>query len=154
MNIDNNFIKKFKDDLTRDVNLSNYSWFNLGGNAEYFYKAKNKSLLLDFLKEAKLKKLKTTFLGAGSNILFRDSGVRGAVIKLGQDFSFCKIEEGDILTVGAATLDRKVANFAKENNSTCLDSKLLMVTHNAETLSTKQDWEDLCQVDLRCLVKN
>ena len=116
MNIDNNFIKKFKDDLTRDVNLSNYSWFNLGGNAEYFYKAKNKSLLLDFLKEAKLKKLKTTFLGAGSNILFRDSGVRGAVIKLGQDFSFCKIEEGDILTVGAATLDRKVANFAKENN--------------------------------------
>ena len=60
MNTDNNFIKKFKDDLTRDVNLSNYSWFNLGGNAEYFYKAKNKSLLLDFLKEAKLKKLKTT----------------------------------------------------------------------------------------------
>ena len=42
MNIDNNFIKKFKDDLTSDVNLSNYSWFNLGGPAEYLFKPKNK----------------------------------------------------------------------------------------------------------------
>ena len=115
MSIEINLIKKFRDHLTKDVKLSNYSWFNLGGNAEYFYKAKNKSQLMEFLKEAKIKKLKTTLLGAGSNILFRDNGVRGVVIKLGQNFSFNKIEE-DILTVGAATLDRKVASFAKDNN--------------------------------------
>ena len=115
MSIEINLIKKFRDHLTKDVKLSNYSRFNLGGNAEYFYKAKNKSQLMEFLKEAKIKKLKTTLLGAGSNILFRDNGVRGVVIKLGQNFSFNKIEE-DILTVGAATLDRKVASFAKDNN--------------------------------------
>ena len=116
MTLDINFIKKFEDNFTHDVNLSNYSWFNLGGNAEYFFKAKDKYQLLDFLKESKKIKLKTTFLGAGSNILFRDNGVKGAVIKLGQDFSYTKLISKDILEVGAATLDRKVSNFAKENN--------------------------------------
>tara|TARA_B100001248_G_C27398842_1_gene468038 strand:- start:6355 stop:7260 length:906 start_codon:yes stop_codon:yes gene_type:complete len=116
MIVDDNFIKKFKDNISKNVNLSNYSWFNLGGNAEYFFKAKDKYQLLDFLKESKKIKLKTTFLGAGSNILFRDNGVKGAVIKLGQDFSYTKLISKDILEVGAATLDRKVSNFAKENN--------------------------------------
>ena len=116
MIVDDNFIKKFKDNISKNVNLSNYSWFNLGGNAEYFFKAKDKYQLLDFLKESKKRKLKTTFLGAGSNILFRDNGVKGAVIKLGQDFSYTKLISKDILEVGAATLDRKVSNFAKENN--------------------------------------
>ena len=111
MIVDDNFIKKFKDNISKNVNLSNYSWFNLGGNAEYFFKAKDKYQLLDFLKESKKIKLKTTFLGAGSNILFRDNGVKGAVIKLGQDFSYTKLISKDILEVGAATLDRKVSNF-------------------------------------------
>jgi len=48
--------------------------------------------------------------------LFRDNGVKGAVIKLGKEFSYIKIIEKDILEVGAATLDRKLANFAKDNN--------------------------------------
>jgi len=116
MTIDTNFIKKFKGDFNQNVKLSNYSWFNLGGNAEYFYKAKDKKQLIEFLEEVKKKRLKTTFLGAGSNILFRDNGVKGAVIKLGKNFSYTKLIEKDVLDVGAATLDRKVANFAKENN--------------------------------------
>ena len=59
---------------------------------------------------------KLTILGAGSNTLFRDNGVKGAVIKLGNEFSYTKLVSKNILDVGAATLDRKVANFAKENN--------------------------------------
>ena len=39
----------------------------------------------------KQKKLNTTILGAGSNTLFRDNGVKGAVIKLGKDFSYTKL---------------------------------------------------------------
>ena len=57
MNLSNNFIKKFGNNFSENVNLSNYSWFNLGGNAEYFYKAKNKNLLIEFLAEAKKKKI-------------------------------------------------------------------------------------------------
>ena len=64
------------------LNLSNYSWFNLGGNAEYFLKLKIKINLIEFLKKLNEKKIKTTILGAGSNTLFRDNGVKGVVIKL------------------------------------------------------------------------
>ena len=116
MTLENSFIKKFGDNLLENVSLSNYSWFNLGGNAEYFYKAKDKNQLIEFLKEARNKNLKTTIIGAGSNILFRDKGVKGAVVKLGKDFSFIKMVNKNTLEVGAATLDRKVANFAKDNN--------------------------------------
>lgn len=116
MNLNFELEKKFEKELNKDINLSNYSWFNLGGNAEYFFKAKNKNYLKEFLKETNKINLKTTILGAGSNILFRDNGVKGAVIKLTQDFSYIKIIDKNILEVGAATLDRKLANFAKDNN--------------------------------------
>ncbi len=116
MSLENNLMEKFGENLNKDVSLSNYSWFNLGGKAEYFYKAKNKIQLKEFLTEAKKINLKTTILGAGSNTLFRDNGVSGAVIKLGQDFSFVKLIDKDTIEVGAATLDRKIANYAKDNN--------------------------------------
>ena len=116
MSLDSDFLTKFGDTLSENVNLSNYSLFNLGGNAEWFYKAKDLNQLKEFLKEAKKNNFKITILGAGSNILFRDKGVKGAVIKLGRDFSFTRIIDKTTLDIGAATLDRKVANFAKENN--------------------------------------
>ena len=116
-----NFTKRFGESLSQKVKLSNYSWFNLGGNAEFFFKPKDKTELLEFFKEAKKNDIKTTFLGAGSNILFRDNGVKGAVIKLGKNFSFTRLIGKDIIEVGAGTLDRKVANFAKENNLTNLE---------------------------------
>jgi UDP-N-acetylmuramate dehydrogenase len=116
MTMDNIFIKKFKDNLRLKERLSNYSWFNLGGEAEYFYRAKDKDQLIEFLTEAKKNKLKTTILGAGSNTLFRDKGVKGAVIKLGNGFSFINLIKNNIIEAGASTLDRKVANFAKENS--------------------------------------
>jgi UDP-N-acetylmuramate dehydrogenase len=68
------------------------------------------------LADAKKNSLKTTLLGAGSNTLFRDNGVKGVVIKLGSNFSYTRLINESIIEVGAATLDRKVANFAKDNN--------------------------------------
>ena len=55
MIIENDFIGKFENNLTKNVKLSNYSWFNLGGDAEYFFKAKNKSQLIEFLTEVRKK---------------------------------------------------------------------------------------------------
>jgi UDP-N-acetylmuramate dehydrogenase len=115
MNLENNLFKKF-DNFSQNVSLSNYSWFNLGGNAEFFFKPNNKNQLKEFLVEAKKINLKITILGAGSNTLFRDNGVKGTVIKLGQNFSHIKLINTNIIEVGAATPDRKVANFAKDNN--------------------------------------
>ena len=116
MNIENNFVRKFKTSFSQNVNLSNYSWFNLGGNAEFFFKPIDKNQLIEFLVDAKKNNLKTTILGAGSNTLFRDNGVKGAVIKLGTHFSNIKLINDDTIEAGAAALDRKLANFAKENN--------------------------------------
>jgi len=116
MNLGVEFNNKFGNDFNKNVKLSNYSWFNLGGHAEYFYKAKDKDQLKNFLKDAKDNNIKITILGAGSNTLIRDKGVKGAVIKLGKDFSYIKKIDKEILEVGAATLDRTVANFAKDNH--------------------------------------
>ena len=115
MTIENNFVKKFSGNFYSNVKLSNYSWFNLGGNAEYFYKAKNKKQLIEFLREANDKNLDITMLGAGSNTLFRDNGVKGVVIKLGAHFSKIQLVNQNTVLAGAAALDRKISNFAMEN---------------------------------------
>ena len=116
MTLEKSFLKKFGENLSKNVKLSSYSWFNLGGNADYFFKANDKNHLKEFLQEADSKNLKVTILGAGSNTLFRDNGVRGVVVKLGKEFSFIKKINENTLEVGAATLDRKVANYAKDNS--------------------------------------
>ena len=108
-------IEKFSENISDNTKLSNYSWFNLGGPAEYFFKPKNKEQLIEFLEENRQNKLKLTILGAGSNLLIRDKGIRGVVIKLGLPFSEIKLIDQDIIEAGAAALDRKVANFAKDN---------------------------------------
>ena len=55
MTFQNDLIKKFGLNLSKNVKLSNYSWFNLGGNADYFFKAKDKDHLKSFLTEANKK---------------------------------------------------------------------------------------------------
>ena len=60
MNSESEIAKKFGDNLKRDVKLSSYSWFNLGGRAEYFYRAKGKKQLIDFLEVAKKINLEST----------------------------------------------------------------------------------------------
>ena len=101
-----NFIKGEK--------LANYNWFNLGGPAEIFYKANSIDELKDFLKNNKNKKIH--ILGAGSNTLFRDGGFDGVVIKLGNSFSYTKLLRNNEIEVGAATLDRKLSDFASTNS--------------------------------------
>ena len=108
-------LKKFSENISNNIKLSNYTWFNLGGPAEYFFKPSNKQQLIKFLEENLQNKLKLTILGAGSNLLIRDKGIRGVVIKLGLPFSKIKLIDQETIEAGAAALDRKVANFAKDN---------------------------------------
>ena len=53
MNIEDNFLKKFNNNISQNVNLSNYSWFNLGGYAEFLFKPNDKNQLMEFLVEVK-----------------------------------------------------------------------------------------------------
>ena len=115
MNLILELSKKFKNNISHNVELSNYSWFNLGGPAEHLFKPYNKEQLVEFLEVNKKNNLNITILGAGSNTLIRDKGIKGVVIKLGSNFTNINLTDNNIIEVGAATLDRKIANFAKES---------------------------------------
>ena len=116
MSIKQELISKFNNNISSNANLSNYSWFNLGGPAEYLFKPDSKEQLIEFLKHIKKYDFKITILGAGSNTLIRDNGVNGVVIKLGSSFSTISLIDQNLIEVGAATLDRTISNFAKEKN--------------------------------------
>ena len=53
MNINQDLLKKFSNNISNNTKLSNYSWFNLGGPAEYLFQPQNKNQLIEFLKEKK-----------------------------------------------------------------------------------------------------
>ena len=108
--------KKFGKNLFLKEKLSKYSWFNLGGPADIFFKPEDQGQLIEFLSEVSVNNPKIDILGAGSNTLIRDPGVKGIVIKLSSSFSEIKLLEQNIIEVGAATLDRKVSEFAKNND--------------------------------------
>ena len=101
--------------IKKNVLLSQYNWFNLGGPAELFFKPKDKKELVDVIKFSKDKNLKINIIGAGSNTLIRDKGIKGLTIKLGKNFSNIQLLDKETIEVGAAALDKKVANFAQEN---------------------------------------
>ncbi len=107
--------KKFGKNIICKENLSKYNWFNLGGPAEIFFRPENIEQLTKFLVHIKNSKLKIHILGAGSNTLIRDAGIKGVVIKLGSKFSEIKLINEDTIEVGAAALDRKVSDFATKN---------------------------------------
>ena len=100
-----------------DSNLSKYSWFNLGGSAEVIFKPKTLNDLSLFLKNIKgFNNIKV--LGRGSNILIRDGGFNGVVIKLGESFSHMSMFDQNTIIAGASCLDKNVSHFAYENSLT------------------------------------
>ena len=105
-----------KNIIYKNEKLSKYSWFNLGGPAEVLFKPNSIEELKNFLIKKKLNKKKIFVLGAGSNTLFRDTGFNGFVIKLGKQFTNIKLLENNKVEVGAATLDKKLADFACQNS--------------------------------------
>jgi len=113
-----NSLKKFSEQtngkLIFDYDLKKTNWFNIGGNAKAFFKPENLKDLINFLKNFGSKE-KIFILGAGSNILIKDQGFDGIVIKLGKNFSNISILPSKTIVAGSASIDKKVAEFASEN---------------------------------------
>ena len=102
---------EFQDQIRKNYPLCKNSWFGVGGNASTFFSPRNRIDLKTFLKNFKHKKIIT--IGSGSNILFKDTGFKGLVIKLGKEFS--KIEDSNSsIVAGAAALKSNVSDFAKK----------------------------------------
>ena len=109
-------IENLNQNIKKKVLLSQYNWFNLGGPAELFFKPKDKKELVEIIRYSKDKNLKINVIGAGSNTLIRDKGIRGLTIKLGKSFSQIKLLDNETIEVGASALDKKLANYAQENS--------------------------------------
>jgi len=95
-----------------NVALSSKTWFRVGGPAEVFYRPRNEDDLVHFLQN-KPANVPITVIGVGSNVLVRDGGIPGVVIKLSGGFSGYRME-GEVLHAGAATPDIKIALSMQE----------------------------------------
>jgi UDP-N-acetylmuramate dehydrogenase len=91
--------------------LGEFTWFRVGGSAQAFFMPDDENDLAYFLRNLPAE-IPITVIGAGSNLIVRDGGVAGAVIRLGRGFNDAKVEEHRI-TAGTAMLDVMVARAAQ-----------------------------------------
>ncbi|MFN3273137.1 MAG: UDP-N-acetylmuramate dehydrogenase [Paracoccus sp. (in: a-proteobacteria)] len=98
--------------LIPDRALDSLTWLRVGGPADWLFQPADAEDLAAFL--ADLPGDVPVFpMGVGSNLIVRDGGIRGVVIRLGRAFNTVEVE-GDIVTAGAAALDAQVARRAAE----------------------------------------
>lgn len=95
------------------------NWFDVGGKAEIMFRPADIADLQDFLKNCP-KEIPLNILGAASNVIIRDEGVKGVVIRLGGEFAKVSYE-GELIKAGAATLCGNVALFSKNAELTGLE---------------------------------
>lgn len=93
--------------------LSDITWFRVGGPAQVLFTPADEADLIYFLKAIPADTPVIT-MGFGSNLLVRDGGVRGVVIRLGRGFGAIEVIGRDRLKVGAAVPDVKVARAAAD----------------------------------------
>ncbi len=101
------------------ANLSNNSWFRVGGKADVLFKPIDIEDLSTFLRY-KPKNIPCEVLGACSNVIIRDLGIEGVVIKLGRGFTNIEIND-DIAKIGCGALDYNVAQYLLEHSLSGLE---------------------------------
>lgn len=105
-----------KPNVRRNVDLSKTNWLRVGGNAQYLFKPENTQDLSDFLTQLPLD-ISVTVLGVGSNIIVRDGGIDGVVVKLGRGFvEFRVLDYECCIEAGAGALDINASLFAAKND--------------------------------------
>lgn len=90
-----------KGNLEENVKLSSLTWFQVGGPSSLFFRPFNPEELSAFLK-IKPPHEEVFYLGAGSNIIIRDGGFKGIIVKLGKNFSQITIKDSVIIAGGGA----------------------------------------------------
>ena len=132
---------RIKGTIKTNCNLKHLTWFKVGGDADIFFKPEDTEDLAVFLKENN-GHLPVTVIGAGSNLIIRDKGVEGVVVKLGRNFTTViplldrgihgaqgekmdspgpapgndNRDDASLLSVGAGCLNFNLAKFCLENS--------------------------------------
>ncbi|MFO1123322.1 MAG: UDP-N-acetylmuramate dehydrogenase [Hyphomicrobiales bacterium] len=100
--------------LEANAPLADLIWFRAGGAAEVLFTPADEADLAQFLK-ATPADVPVYPIGVGSNLLVRDGGVPGVVVRLGKGFSELSLQPDNRIRAGAAVLDVRVARFAQEH---------------------------------------
>ena len=98
--------------LTADAPLAPITWFRVGGAAEIMFRPADEADLAEFLAH-RPPEVPVTVLGVASNLLVRDGGIPGIVIRLGRGFVGVATE-GETVRAGAGALDLNVALTCRE----------------------------------------
>ena len=108
-----NSMPKVRGELFSDVNISSSSWFKVGGPAELLYIPADELDLINFMTNLD-PEIPIFVIGASSNILIRDGGIKGVVIKLGNSFKGINLHNNK-LSVGAYLNNMILAKYAHNN---------------------------------------
>lgn len=95
-----------------DVPMASTTWFRAGGAAQVIFKPADVQDLCFFLQNRPMD-IPLHVIGVGSNILVRDGGIGGIVVRLGQGFTNIFVNQTTV-DVGAAVLDRSVATLSSQ----------------------------------------
>lgn len=101
--------------LLANESLAPLTWFRVGGPAQMLFTPADEDDLAYFLKRLP-RELPLHVVGVGSNLIVRDGGIAGVVVRLGPRVFGEANAEGDTVTAGAAALDRRVAETAASAN--------------------------------------
>lgn len=99
--------------LIANQSLAELTWFRVGGPAQVLFTPADEDDLASFLAGLPAE-IPVMVIGLGSNLIVRDGGVPGVVVRLGRGFGEIVVEDGHRLRVGAAVPDVKLARAAAE----------------------------------------
>jgi len=99
--------------LIANQQLADLTWFRVGGPAQVLFTPEDESDLAYFLQNLPAD-MPVIVVGLGSNLIVRDGGVPGVVIRLGRGFGDITVEEGARIRTGTAVPDVKVARAAQD----------------------------------------
>jgi UDP-N-acetylmuramate dehydrogenase len=153
--------------LTPNRPLADLTWMRTGGAADHLFQPADADDLAAFL--AALDPAVPVFvMGVGSNLIVRDGGIRGVVVRLGRGFNDIAVTDGQVIA-GAAALDAHVARRAADAgldltflrtipgtiggavrmNAGCYGSYVADVLHNITVMDRQGNIRDIPATDLR-----
>jgi UDP-N-acetylmuramate dehydrogenase len=110
---ENELMPRVRGRLTRDASLAPYTWFKTGGPADWLFEPADLEDLTDFLDELD-EGTPVMALGLGSNLIVRDGGVPGVVVRLGKAFAGVEVRRDCMLECGGGASGILVASSARD----------------------------------------
>src|SRR5579872_763346 len=101
--------------LLANQSLAELTWFRVGGPAQVLFTPADEDDLAYLLGKLPAE-LPVTVVGVGSNLIVRDGGLPGVVVRLAPRGFGEAVAQGDVVTAGTAALDKRVAEVAAAAN--------------------------------------